>query len=156
MMDPELQPWIDRYELAVTFAQAMIEELGEPRALTILAKAFEKLQMKVGRDLATQLGDNSLQALAEHTRRKAAGSSTREIVEITDRHIATRISQCPAPAAFAALGAPDLCRLYCDSDYAYIKAFNPNMRMVRTRTIAAGDPYCNHIWVLDRPAEDEE
>jgi predicted hydrocarbon binding protein len=156
MDDAKLQPWIDRYELAVAFAQELMEELGEPRALTILAKAFEKLQVKVGQDLAARLGDNSLEALAQHIRQKTEGSSTREIVEITDRHIATRIYECSAPAAFAALGAPDLCRLYCDSDYAYIKAFNPRMRMVRTRTIAAGDPYCNHIWVLDEPAHEDE
>jgi len=148
-MDPKIQPYVDRYKLAVAFYNEFKAELGEPRALAIAQKAFEKLQIQVGKDLAEQLGDNSLQALAEHIRKQAAERDNQEVVEITDRLIATRITYCPAPAAFAELGAPDLCRLYCDSDYAYIQAFNPKMRMVRTKIIAAGDDCCNHTWVLD-------
>lgn len=152
-MDESLQLWIDRYSLAVAFAEELMAELGKAHALTVLARAFEKVQVKAGQDLATSLGDNSLQALAEDMRKRAAERDNLEILEVTDTYIATRISRCRSAEAFARLGAPDLCRLYCDSDYAYIRAFNPRMRMVRTRTIAAGDAYCNHIWALD--AEEE-
>lgn len=148
-MDEALRPWVEKYELAVAFANEFREELGEPRTLSILQTVFEKIQIQVAHDLAEELGDNSLEALAENTRKKAAERDTFEVVEITDTHIATKITRCRAAEAFDALGAPDLCRLYCDSDYAYIKAFNPNMRMVRTKMISAGDEYCNHIWVLD-------
>ena len=152
-MNESLQPWIDKYELAVAFADEFKDELREPRTLSILQRAFERIQVKVGQDLAEKLGDNSLEALAENIRKNAAERDNLEVVEITDTHIATKITRCRAAEAFAALGAPELCRLYCDSDYAYIKAFNPNMRMVRTKMISAGDEYCNHIWVLD--AEEE-
>jgi predicted ArsR family transcriptional regulator len=148
-MDPKIQPYVERYKLAVAFYQALKAELGEPQALAIAQKGFETLQKQVAHDLAEQLGGNSLGALAEHIRKQAAERENQEVVEINDRLIATRTTYCPAPAAFAALGAPELCRLYCDSDYEYIKAFNPKMRMVRTKTIAAGDDYCDHMWVLD-------
>jgi len=148
-VEADIQEWVNRYEMAVAFYRQMVEELGEPAALAIAARALEKMQLKVARDLAEKLGDNSLPALAEHIRKQAAQRDTQQVVEITDKLIATRITRCRSAEAFKALGAPELCRLYCDSDYAYIRAFNPKMRMVRTKTIAAGDEYCNHMWVLD-------
>ena len=54
-----------------------------------------------------------------------------------------------AAEAFAYLGLPEVCKLYCQSDYAMIKAFNPKMKLVRTETIAGGDEYCDHIWALE-------
>ena len=148
-MQSDIQEWVNRYEMAVAFAKEMIEELGEPRALAIMARALEKMQVKVAEDLAEKLGSNSLEALAEHIRKNAAQRDNYEVVEVTDRLIATLITRCRSAEAFKQLGAPKICRLYCDSDYAYIKAFNPKMRMVRTKTIAAGDEYCNQMWVLD-------
>ena len=148
-MATDIQEWVNRYEMAVAFAKQMVEELGEPRALAIMARALEKMQVKVAQDLAQKLGDNSLAALAEHIRQQAAQRDNLQVVEITDKLIATRVTRCRSAEAFKHLGAPEICRLYCDSDYAYIRAFNPKMRMVRTKTIAAGDEYCNHIWALD-------
>ncbi len=148
-MNPDIQPFVERYKLAVAFYKAFKEELGEPLALSIAAKAFEEIQIQVGKDLAEQLGGNSLEALAEHNRKNAAENEALKVLQVTDRLIAIKMTRCRSAKAFAHLGAPELCRLYCDSDYAYIKAFNPKMRMVRTKTIAAGDDHCNHIWVLD-------
>ena len=148
-MDSDVQPFVEKYKLAVAFYKEFEKELGEPRALSIAQKAFERFMIQAGKDLAEQLGDNSLEALAENSRKKAAENEAMEILEVTDHHVASKITRCRSAEAFAHLGAPELCRLYCDSDYAYIKAFNPKMRMVRTKMIAAGDDYCNHIWVLD-------
>lgn len=148
-MDPVIQPWIDRYEMAVAFAKEFIDELGEARAFPLIQRALEKMQIKAAQDLAEKLGSNSLEALADHYRKLAPERDNLELLEVTDRHIATRITRCRSFEAFSHLGAPEICRLYCDSDYAYIKAFNPRMKMVRTKTIAAGDEYCDHIWALD-------
>jgi hypothetical protein len=148
-MDPQVQPLIDRYEMAVAFAQEFVEELGEARAHPIIQRALEKMQIKAAQDLAERLGSNSLEALADHYRERAAERDNLEILEVTDKHVALKITRCRAFEAFSHLGAPEICRLYCDSDHAYIKAFNPKMKMMRTKTIAAGDECCDHIWALD-------
>ncbi len=148
-MDTRLQDRITRYEMAVAFARQMIEELGEAEAYAILSRAFEKLQLENARQLQERLGSNSLAALAAHCRKQAGELDNYEVLEATDRHVALKITRCVAYEAFAALGLPEICRLYCDSDYSYIKAFNPDMKMIRTKTIAAGDAYCDHIWTLE-------
>ena len=133
----------------MAFAKEFMAELGKERALAIISRAFEKLQLEAAHELAEQLGSNTLEALADHYRKMAAERDTLELLEVTDRRIALKISRCTSWEAFQALGAPELCRLYCDSDYAYIKAFNPKMKMVRTQTLAGGDDCCDHVWVIE-------
>lgn len=147
-MDQQLQEMIGRHELAVAFAREFMAELGDERALDIISRAFEKVQVKTAKELAEQLGRNTVDALAEHFRKFASERDHLEVLEATDRHVALRISRCRAWEAFNHLGAPELCRLYCESDHAYIEAFNPDMQLIRTKTISGGDAYCDHIFAM--------
>ena len=148
-MNPKLRERIDQYELAVAFAREFIEELGEERALPIIRRAFEKRQARAGRDLAEELGSNTVEAMAENCRKLTAGGDHMEVLEVTDKQVALKISRCYSWEAFKELGASEVCRCYCNSDDAYIKAFNPDMKLIRTQTIADGDPCCDHIWAMD-------
>jgi hypothetical protein len=148
-MDQALQQRVDQYRLAAYFARELIEELGEEEALPILKRAFDNLQVQNARDLVEKLGDNSFEAYAQHLRKLAEDSDSLQIYEVTDREVKTKITRCPAWEAFSHLGLPQLCHLYCESDHPYIKAFNPNMKLVRTKVIAYGDEYCDHIWALE-------
>ena len=134
--------------MAVAFAQAFADEVGEERMLAVVARAFEKVQIRAGRELAEELGSNTLDALAEHLRGQAAENEYLEVLEVTDQRVALKITRCRAWEAFQHLGAPELCPLYCDSDHAYIQAFSPRMRLVRTQTIAEGDDCCDHVWKI--------
>ena len=147
-MDELTRQAIERFELAVDFAKEFEAELGRARAHEIIGRAFEKRQVRVARELAEKLGSNTMEALAAHSRKQASERDSLEVLEVTDKSVALRITRCQSWEAFKHLGAPELCRLYCDSDDAYIQAFSPAMRMVRTKTIAAGDEYCDHKWVM--------
>ena len=147
-MDAQLQRMIERYELAVAFAREAMAELGEERTLRIIARAFDRMQAGAARDLASRLGGNSLDALAGHYRALEAEKDNLEVLEVTPSRIALKITRCRAWEAFQRLQAPDICRCYCESDHAYIRAFNPEMELIRTKTISAGDEYCDHIWAL--------
>ena len=147
-MDPDVQGFVDNIELAVAFGKEFTEELGEEHAHAVMLRAFEKRQIQAAHDLAEKLGDNSLEALAEYYRQQATERDNLEVLEVTDRHVALKITRCRAWEAYSHLGAPEICRLYCNSDDAYIEAFNPNMKMIRTKTLATGDEYCDHIWAL--------
>jgi predicted hydrocarbon binding protein len=147
-MDEKLQKMIEKYELAVAFAKEFMTEIGEERSLKIISLAFEKMQVNAGRDLAKQLGSNTLEALAGYFRKLEGENDNLEVLEVTDRHIALKVSRCRAWEAFQKLGVPEVCQRYCDSDHAFIKAFNPKMKLIRTKVIAAGDDYCDHIWAM--------
>jgi len=148
-MDARLQDRINRYELAVAFAREFVDELGEERAFPIIQRAFEKLQERNGQNVARRLGSNSFEAWAEENRQMAREYDGFEVLEITDHEVKTKCTRCVAYEAFDALGMPELCRLYCESDHPYIRAYNPKMKLVRTKEIANGDAYCDHVWVLE-------
>jgi len=147
-MDADVQRMVDRFEVAAAFAKEFIAELGQDRAMEMIARAFEKLQVKAGKELAETLGDNSVAALGEKCRKQAADNPNYEVLEVTDRHVALKITRCRSWEALKHLGAPEVCRAYCDSDHTFIEAFNPKMKMIRTKTLAGGDGCCNHIWAL--------
>lgn len=147
-MKEDTREFVEKYELAVAFAEEFIAELGAERAMPAMARAFEKIQVRAGTKLAADLGGNSCAVLGEHLRRRAEELPTLEVLEADDRHVALRISRCRASEAFRHLGAPEICRLYCDSDHAFIRAFNPSMELIRTKTLAGGDECCDHVWAV--------
>ena len=150
-MDERLQEAIRQYETAAAFATEFMAELGKARALPIIRRAFAKMQIKAAKELAARLGGNSFQDFAEwyEYRKRTKDNPNVEILEITDRHIALRINACLAAEAFKHFGCPEVCRQYCDADHDYIEAFNPMIKLKRTKTIADGTDHCDHIWALE-------
>ncbi|MBM3802085.1 MAG: hypothetical protein FJW26_07195 [Acidimicrobiia bacterium] len=78
------------------------------------------------------------------------GSRQPEGIEVADDRIALNISRCRAGEAFQCLGAPEICQQYCESDHAFIRAFNPLMSLVRTKLLSKGADHCDHQWVLNQ------
>jgi len=149
-MDERLQEMIEKFRVAVAFAREFEAEFGKEKTHRLLARAFEKLQVAYGKKLAEELGDNSIEALAGFFRKQAAENEYLDVLDVTDERIALKISRCRSLDALTHLGAPEICRLYCDSDEAFIRAFNPKMTLMRTKTLAGGDDCCDHIWAIER------
>jgi len=141
-----LQARLERNELAVAFAQELIAELGRVRAIPILARAINRMQSEAARALAGQLGDNSLAALGEYFRRRAREQGILEVLEASEQRLTIRILRCPSTEAFRRLGLDEIAPLFCASDHAFIRAFNPQIRLSRTQTIARGGACCDHVW----------
>ena len=148
-MDEQLKQRIKEYQMPAAFYAEMKDELGQERALKIVRRALEKLHLKLALELRERLGGNSFEALAADYSRRARESDNLEILEVTGSRIACKVTRCLSAEAFEVLGCPEVCREYCQTDYAYIKAFNPKMKLIRTKTIAAGDGFCDHIWALE-------
>jgi len=147
-MKEDVKPFIEKSQLAVDFYKAMKKELGEEQALKILASAFNERATDAGKARAKKFGNNSLEALAEHYHQAAAANPNMEVLEVTDSYIATKFLRCRFCEAFAELGVPELTSLLCASDYVLIEAYNPNMFLVRTKTLFDGDDCCDHKWTL--------
>ncbi len=71
-------------------------------------------------------------------------------VEKTETAAEARVTECLWAATFRAADAADIgYATICYPDFAAAPAFNPRMRMVRTKTLMQGHDCCNHRWVLD-------
>lgn len=73
-----------------------------------------------------------------------------EIVEDTDRAFEFRISQCLWAKAFREEGAAEIgYAAVCYPDFAVANAFNPKLKLLRTKTLMQGDDCCNHRYVME-------
>ena len=148
-MDEKLQKRVAQYEMMAFIVKEFIAELGKEKALAVVKRALEKLQVQTAKQWAQKAGGNSLKHLAEFLSKQAAELGTLEILDVTDKQIVTKIHRCVGFEAMDHLGIADVCRVYCDTDDLLIKTFNPNLKLIRTKTIAAGDGYCDHVWAIE-------
>jgi hypothetical protein len=73
-----------------------------------------------------------------------------DIVERTDRVCEIRITECLWAKTFREAGAADIGHpVCCAGDSANCQAFNPKMRLERTKTLMQGDDCCDYRWVLE-------
>jgi hypothetical protein len=72
------------------------------------------------------------------------------IVEETDKAIENRVTECLWAKTFREANAADIgYATICYPDFASARAFNPKLKLVRTKTLMQGDNHCNHRWVWE-------
>lgn len=75
---------------------------------------------------------------------------TMEIVEDTETAFEVKITECLWAKTFRECDAADIgYATICHQDFASCQAFNPKIRMIRTKTLMQGDAFCDHRWVWE-------
>ncbi len=73
-----------------------------------------------------------------------------EIVEDSEHAFEFRVKQCLWAKSFRDADAADIGYAgVCHPDFAVASAFNPRMKLIRTKTLMQGDEYCNHRYVIE-------
>ena len=64
--------------------------------------------------------------------------------------VEVRVTRCLWAQTFREAGAADIgYAMVCHPDFLAGPAFNPKIRMTRTKTLMLGDDLCNHRWVVE-------
>ncbi len=75
---------------------------------------------------------------------------TMDWIERTDVTVEIRVTRCLWAETFRGADAADIgYATICHPDFAATTAYNPKIRMTRTRTLMQGFDCCNHRWVLE-------
>jgi hypothetical protein len=73
-----------------------------------------------------------------------------EIVEDTDQALELKVKECIFAETFLKASAGDIGFAFiCYGDYAWPRAFNPKIKMIRDKTLMQGHDCCNHRYVLE-------
>jgi hypothetical protein len=134
--------------IAGPLAQAFIKEIGKEKTLKVFRGVIEALALQNGVQLAKAVGGNSIAHLADGLSAWAKGDAYEmEVLELTDTVYNYDITRCRYAEMYEELGMRDLgLVLSCGRDFAFIKGFNPKMKLVRTKTIMEGCDRCDfHI-----------
>ncbi|MFC1790984.1 L-2-amino-thiazoline-4-carboxylic acid hydrolase [Gemmatimonadota bacterium] len=143
--------------LHLAFAEVLVSELGPEEGRKLVARAIKEYGRMIGekkRELAEgrgmDLGPESFRALSDLP---TLGMHDRiEEVEV-DGEKRIRAHGCVMGIVWNELGRGELGRCYCVVDPASSMAFNPDFKLVHTKAIPAGDPYCELVM---RPSTEED
>ena len=142
-------------EWLVPILQGLAEEVQGHDFIETLKRAGARVGSQRGRDAAKGVPTNDFAAYTALIREQLSDrlvehALSLEVVEDTDEALEIKVTECLWAKTFRESGAPDLgYATLCHPDFAFPQAFNPKIRMTRTKTLMQGDDCCNHRWVLE-------
>ena len=146
----------DIHDIPYNLFQQMEQELGREAALSILRRAGERHGRKMGEAHVSRFGKaESFQDFRELWHKVIAtplwkGTQDSEIIEESPDHLSMRITRCLWAETFKSLGDVEAGYLMCcNCDHEMVRAYNPRLRLSRTRTIMLGDDHCNHMFYFE-------
>jgi hypothetical protein len=135
----------------IPIAQGLAAEVEGEDFIEILKRAAADSATRRGRRVAQGLSSNDFAAFTAWARDPDhfwQNVLTFEIVEDSERVFELRITQCLWAETFRKRGAVDMgYATVCHPDFAYCRAFNPKIKLVRSKTLMEGHDCCNHRWV---------
>lgn len=131
--------------------RAFTEEFGKEKVFKIVRPIIESIAKETGAQLAQTLGDNSLEAYARgHSLWTKEDALQMEILEQSSKKFYFHVTRCRYAEMYRELGIPDFGNLLsCGRDAALISGFNPQIKLIRTKTIMDGAPYCDFRYELE-------
>jgi len=137
--------------IAGPLIRAFIDELGRNRALVVANKVIKSLARESGKQLAKQMGENSIAAFAKGLSAWTAGDAYEmEVLELSDTRYFFNVKRCRYADMYKELDMADLgVVLSCGRDFELVEGFNPRMKLVRTKTIMEGHDHCDFRITLE-------
>ncbi|HEU5119228.1 MAG TPA: L-2-amino-thiazoline-4-carboxylic acid hydrolase [Isosphaeraceae bacterium] len=136
--------------------RAVIEEMGEERALELVRGVVSNLAREAGSEMAHAFGSASLEAFAGCLDRwKDGGALEIDLLESSSERLEFNVTRCRFAEMYRALGLADLgASLSCQRDFALVEGFNPSIHLTRTQTLMEGAPFCDFRFRNEgRPSE---
>lgn len=135
----------------IPILKALATQAGEEKFIDLLQQTTSELAGKrmatrsiPNRDLATFAGNmRSMPPLYQH-------ALFGEIVEDTARVFEYRVWRCLWAKAFREERAGDIgYAMVCHPDFSVAAAFNPKLKLIRTKTLMQGHECCNPRYVME-------
>lgn len=140
-------------EFLVPLVKGLAEELGPEQFLPVLEKVAMAVGADGGRQMAQRAQPNDLAAFTSWVREPDRYSDhilSFDVIEDTKDAVEVRITECLFAHTFRAEGAGELgYSIICRPDFGLCQAFNPAIRLQRTRTLMQGHGCCDHRWVWE-------
>lgn len=140
-------------EIQAPIASALIKgfakEFGTEKTHALAKKIISQDAVSSGKTLAEKYSGNSLNELLKVVQEVWSKDGTMEIenVNLDQASLQFDVTRCGYAEMYERLGIKDLgVILSCGRDFAFMEGFNPEIELVRTKTIMEGDDICNFCY----------
>jgi len=128
------------------------KEIGKEKLIEILKIVSSEGGKKSGQNLAQSLGKNDMISWATALKDYEFYNNilSYEIIEETTKAFEIKYTECLFAKTFREADASDIgYAAVCHTDYAFTSAYNPVMKLNRTKTLMQGNDCCNFRWVME-------
>jgi hypothetical protein len=127
----------------------LMEEIGREKFLAMLKRSSDKIHSPVNAE-KIDYRERTLAVFADNTKKACENmenSLTYRVIRESENELEMEFTECLWAKTFREAGAEDIgyagC---CYQDYAYARAFNPNLELVREKTLMQGGESCHFKW----------
>jgi hypothetical protein len=139
------------YQRIVNIMKNLADKIGNEKLLEMLKEASDNMAKQMPQTLPE--GKNDLAAFTAPIRNPNYfwnHVTTVEIARDTPTDFEVRVKECLWAKTFRDLDAADIgYAMVCHGDFAAARAFNPKLRMTRTKTLMEDHEHCNHHWIME-------
>ena len=132
--------------IVTALIKGFAREIGYNEALVIAKEVIREDAVLSGKSLAEKYSGNSLEDLLKIVEEVWAKDETMEIenIKINENELQFDVTYCGYAEMYERLGIKELgCLLSCSRDFPFMDGFNPEMELIRTKTIMEGAKYCD-------------
>jgi hypothetical protein len=132
--------------------EALAKEFGRDRVVAIVKDVIVDIARSQGKEIAEQMGGNSLPTLGKALENWQKNDAYRmDVLEQNEDRFSFNVTRCRYAEMYRALGIPELgALLSCNRDFALVEGFNQSVELTRTQTIMEGASHCDFRFVRRR------
>jgi hypothetical protein len=130
---------------------ALEKAFGKEKLRHVLGETIAQCAMQEGVACAERFGGNSLEKLTHVIDLWREGNALEiSVLQQDSQHLAFNVMRCAYAELYERLGMRDLgTTLSCQRDFAFIKGFNPNIRLTREHTLMEGHCCCDFRYEVE-------
>ena len=130
--------------------KAFADKIGYDNAMEIVKQVVREDAILSGRTLADKCGGNTLRELSKIVNEVWANDEAMKIKIIKEDkdELCFNVISCKYADLYEKLGIKELgCLLSCSRDFWFVEGFNPEIELIRTKTIMGGSECCDFRYV---------
>ena len=127
--------------------RAFAEEFGKEKTYDLVRKTMQDISRNLGKEIS--LDGGGLENLKEKCISKwnEGGAQEVNMKEALDSVLSFDVTRCEFANLYKELGFGDIGTLIsCDRDASFLEGFDPELELVREKTIMDGDPLCDFCY----------
>ncbi|MGA2588166.1 MAG: L-2-amino-thiazoline-4-carboxylic acid hydrolase [Candidatus Aminicenantales bacterium] len=145
--------FIVAYVAPITIWRGLETEIGREKLHEMIKRIIDLPKKQQKTEFPKKAGKNDLATYTQNFRKPDSfyqNVLTFQIIEDTPQAFEIKVTECLWAKTYRDFSAGDLGYiLSCYADFGSAKAFNPKMRMIRTKTLMQGDDCCNNRYVIE-------